>query len=151
MTIIPGSDEVLFANESPLTQDREDHFWSKDEHYIRIYSVKMEAWDKKAPTKYFKYKMDLYNDNGVPAILAMDSSRVLVLERGFDSVEREAVIRLYKVELANADKDGVLQKELIVDFKDLKPQFAAGFKKVDNFEGMALGPVRNGSQVILLV
>ncbi|MNL39491.1 hypothetical protein D3C87_1617720 [compost metagenome] len=95
--------------------------------------------------------MDLYNDNGVPAILAMDSSRVLVLERGFDSVEREAVIRLYKVELANADKDGVLQKELIVDFKDLKPQFAAGFKKVDNFEGMALGPVRNGSQVIFLV
>jgi hypothetical protein len=150
MTIVPGSDEVLFANEAPLTQDLKKGFFNVD-NFVRIYSAKVSDWSKKAPTKYFKYPMGLDYDNGVPAMLALNSSTVLVLERGFDAGAREAVVRLYKVELAEADKDGELHKELIVDFQDLKPQFSAGFKKIDNFEGMALGPVRNGQQIIFLV
>ncbi|MEN0060124.1 MAG: esterase-like activity of phytase family protein [Bdellovibrio sp.] len=150
MTIVPNTDSILFANESPLIQDKKGGFFSTD--YVRIYTTRLADWATISPSQYYKYPLTRDHDNGVPAILAIDHNVFIVLERGFNSFDQEAVVKLYKVDLRVTDKNGYLVKTLLVDFEDLKPQFAAGFKKIDNFEGMSLGPVNSkGEQVVFLV
>lgn len=101
-----------------------------------------------------------FGDNGVAEILALDTHRLLALERSGvqDAGGRfEFHIRLYLVELAGASDiftyatlQGAVYrpagKRLLLDLN------AAGLDWVDNLEGMSWGPrLRNGHRSLVLV
>jgi endonuclease/exonuclease/phosphatase family metal-dependent hydrolase len=99
-----------------------------------------------------------FRTNGISEILALDDTRLLVLERSFSAGVGNTV-RIYLVDLENAaniahieslrDVHGLhpepLSKVLIADIAELGV-------KPDNIEGMALGPVlEDGRRLLVLV
>lgn len=147
VTNIPGTDNILFANEGPTLQDRKRN----SDRFVRIYLGNVQEMQTQAPRDYLKYKLDPIEGGGLVALAAIDSTRALALERGFDRSKQEATVRLYLINLERAVGQTYVPKRLVVDFVDLKDQFAAGFKKIDNFEGLALGPKIDGQQILFSV
>ena len=46
----------------------------------------------------------------------------------------------------------VAKKELILDFSKIKSSISAGFRKIDNLEGMTFGPILpNGNKTLIFV
>jgi hypothetical protein len=146
MTVVPGSDFLIFANEGPLPMDA-----AVSKRTIRIYVDQVAHMMTAPPEKFFKYRLDEMNDNGMSGMAALDNRRLITIERGFDSAKREGIIRLYLVKLDQLDKDGVLKKTLLVDFKDLRGQMAPGMKKIDNFEGITIGETVGTSTLVHMV
>jgi hypothetical protein len=90
---------------------------------------------------------------GVSDIVALDDARLLVMERAFVATTETAHnrIRLYLVDLA-AQPEGLLRKELVLDLDDVVPQLEAASRRLDNLEGLALGPrLSNGQRTLVLV
>ena len=111
----------------------------------------------------FLYKFDSMKGNGVSEILPLSKNRILVMERAFDSSTRITSVRIYEVNLFGAkdikhhqsvftlNKLVPLKKTLLVNLNDLEHEFSAGFRLVDNFEAMTLGPkLPNGSASLIL-
>lgn len=99
-------------------------------------------------------------DNGATEILAIDDTRMLVIERAGiprDGAPWEMYVRLYEIDLSVAtdvsDLDALagaaytpVAKSLVLDFH------SAGLEHVDNLEGMTFGPaLPNGSQSLVIV
>ena len=90
---------------------------------------------------------------GVPELLAIDDSTLLVMERELYIPRRyngaKCNIRLYRVN-TNTDEEGILPKHLIHSFSTGIRLF--GKKNFANYEGMCLGPqLEDGRQTILLI
>lgn len=94
---------------------------------------------------------------GLSEILALDGRRLLALERGYALAEDGAahqVIRLYQTDVPPRPAPGVarLEKRLVLDLAEVAAGFSAGFRTLDNFEGMCLGPrLEDGSETILMI
>ena len=106
---------------------------------------------------------------GLVELIALSASRVLALERMFlRSVDRDGEglirVRLYDVDLSSAsdvsgleslESDGdwrPVTKELLVDFDDVVPRLTPEYRRLDNFEAMALGPeLRDGRRSLVVV
>lgn len=98
---------------------------------------------------------------GVSEIVALDDTRLLVLERTFVKNAERAVntIRIFEADLAavtgSAPAPGVpllVSKRLVVDLDDVVARFDEGRRELDNFEGMTLGPrLPSGNPSLLLV
>lgn len=106
---------------------------------------------------------------GLVELVALSASRVLALERIFlrsldDDGEGLIRVRLYDVDLSSAtDVSGLeslesnrdwrpVTKELLVDFDDVVPLLSPEYRRLDNFEAMALGPeLRDGRRSFLVV
>ncbi len=153
--------KILFtANEAPIVQDTDAG------NIIRI--SKFEKIEKKYELKSESlYELEDEVDNGVVDILAVDEYNLIVLERSFNRNKQLITSRLYKVSLTGAkdykevqslddeiqkNKLVLLNKELILNLGDLKKFLPAGFKAIDNIEGISYGPIsRNGKKTILLI
>lgn len=98
----------------------------------------------------YVYPLSLDHDNGVVALRHYRDRTYLALERGYDSELGEALVRIYRVELPKAAGQAV-RKTLVLDVAALKPSFTRGFDSVDNFEGLAIGPVTERGTVLFLV
>ena len=150
--------------EDVLVQDQKDiPNWVR----LLVYSMP-EAWTLKATEEYF-YPIDPVEQlgvmgRGVSEILVLNEKTLLVLERaafpGEGGVENR--IRIYSVEidsskniLKSSEKDlkkmPVLSKKLILDLNDIKAKLKST-KRLDNFEGMTLGPrLKDGRSSLILV
>lgn len=101
-----------------------------------------------------------YADNGIAEIVALSATRLLVLERS--AVENDAgiyqvYVRIYEIDTSGATdvqqlaslhdaRYTMVAKRLVLDLNTLK------LPKVDNLEGMALGPrLANGHASLVLV
>ncbi len=94
-------------------------------------------------------------DNGISEILALDAETLLVQERAWIP-GRGNVIRLYKVAFAGAtdvkDFDSLQGRDVVPVAKTLFLDFACLNTKLDNFEGLAWGPVLpNGARTLVAV
>jgi hypothetical protein len=99
--------------------------------------------------------------NGVSEIVALDDSRLLVLERAFVKNAARAVnnVRIYEADLARSGSSApapsalpVVSRRLVLDLADIVGGFDEGLRELDNFEGMALGPrLPSGNPSLLLV
>jgi hypothetical protein len=54
---------------------------------------------------------------------------------------------LFSVELI----DGDARKKLLLNFDDVAPRLSSALTRLENFEGMAFGPVVNGIPTLLIV
>lgn len=113
--------------------------------------------------KEFLYKYDSHKGNGVSEILGLSKDKALVMERGFDSSTRVTTIKIYEANLFGAKdiKDykslvdvGYTQpvpKRLIAKLNDIEGDLSAGFRMIDNYEAMTLGPkLSNGKASLIL-
>ena len=112
---------------------------------------------------------DVDLDVGLVALVALTESKLLALERDFIR-ERRGVrrglnrVRIFLIDVGGAtDVSGIsslenggefrpVQKELLMDLDDIVPQLSPGFRRLDNFEAMGLGPVLpDGGRSLLVV
>jgi hypothetical protein len=84
---------------------------------------------------------------------------VLTLERGFERLDDGSTlqtIRIYQIalpdRLSQSESAAPLAKRLVLDLDSVKDRFSPGFQRLDNYEGLSLGPqLPNGDRTLLVV
>jgi hypothetical protein len=177
VTITPDSKRLFTATEVALFQDGDPAtFDAGSESRLLEYVAKGDRYQAAREFDYHVEKLDKppfrpgFYINGVVDLLALDSSTLLALERGYvedaDNVRRNVnTIRIYKVSLQGAtdissldslkDHSGVVPatKTLLLDLAQL-PSLPKDLvtTALDNFEGMTFGPrLPDGRATLLLV
>ncbi len=145
LTISPSNKFLFTANESPLIQDKAN--------LVRIVKLANSGNNYFANSE-FLYPLENNKNNGLVDLLAIDDQTLYTLERGFDEKTKEVTSKIFKVILntksylsidsIDSRKElDVLSKELVLDLENLKHSFPKAFQKIDNIEGMSLGPKLN--------
>ena len=90
-------------------------------------------------------------ENGLVELLALSETSLISMERSCvkttDGQFTANAVRLYSVELI----DGDARKRLLLDFDSVAPRLSSALTRLENFEGMAFGPVVNGVPTLLVV
>ncbi len=160
---------IWVSTELPLKMDV-----SPDASEVENPVIRVTRFDKenKEPTEQFLYPLGGFEGHntvlmeGVSAILEYQPDQFLVLERSFvvgnQNIGFQA--RLFAVDAAEAtntvntenvqskiDKEIIpAKKKLLLDFQDLKEELTGN--RVDNLEGLALGPVLpTGNQSLVVI
>lgn len=145
ISYLESTNELFYGTEGPLIQDKGQN----KKEFVRIYRQTMGNEAK--TQKYIKYPINNEFDNGMPAMIALNENDMLILERGFDSMERKTHIKIFKINWNKLDSEGYAMKKLIVEMNDLQNQMPAGFRRFDNLEGMTLGPETATHLTVVLV
>lgn len=161
ITVSPSEEKLFITTEAPLIEETADP-QTYDTGYVRIYQYRNAS---RSAETYYAYPLDIPNDPtiagsgkqyGVTAMTALDDSTLLILER-VELPNEGYKVRLYKTVLkaehkANPRKNlkerryfVPLQKELIMDFNTISDL------KIENIEGMTLGPKIKGKNTLVLV
>ncbi len=156
MAFSPDAESLWFSLEAPLRQEGEPASVASG-CWVRFYEVDRAG----AVRRICLYPVDRIPrrpssgklaDNGVAEILFAENGTLLVLERSGaqnDAGDFEFVVRVFAVEIPKRTRSGgepQLRKTLVLDSRDLK------LSRVDNLEGMALGPrLADGTRTLVLV
>jgi hypothetical protein len=158
LSLIPNSEDVWVSIEEPLYQDKPANSDKSTTSPIRI--VRMNRKTGKSVAEY-AYIIEKEDGNGVVELLAIDSKRLLVLERAYSPSTKLNTIRLFEVNFKGANdvknnnslaKNAYkpVKKQLVFDFGVLRDQKLV--KRVDNLEGMAWGKtLANGNRSLVFV
>jgi len=165
LTLSPDEGALYAAFEGPLA-DQDYACRDADGCEVRIIEY-AGIDDHRAPVAEYAYRLepaeapedfgDVRRAMGLSEILALGGRRLLVLERGYALTEdRRAhqVIRIFQVDVPPNSAPGVAQlgKRLVIDLAEIAAEFSEGFRTLDNFEGMCLGPrLEDGSQTVLII
>src|SRR5690606_32370787 len=106
-------------------------------------------------------------DNGLVDMAYISEDKLLTLERSYDARRNKVTAKIYMTDLKGAvDYSNVqsfqkhsaeqkvvpVKKKLVLDLDDLLPSLPKALRKIDNIEGIAIGPkLPNGNSTILLV
>lgn len=156
-SIVVGDNEFAFTlNEEPLYQDFKTINKDMNERFNRltkykngeiegVYLVKLSAIPN--PNNY----KALSGVNGQVELIALSENKLIMMERAFLRNSLENIIRLYEIDITNADKvkRSIIskkqlanikhtKKELIYDLKEIIPQMHAPFNSLDNMEALTL-------------
>lgn len=144
MTIDKETDQLIFAPEQPLAH-------ADDQTSVPIFIMDLNHPESRRPVAIYQYPLESQFDNGIVAITKWGPETYLTLERGFNPAKQAAIVKLYKIKLAG-DPRQKIKKELIVDFDQIAPTFAPGFRSVENFEGLVAGPpLATGERTLFVV
>ena len=90
-------------------------------------------------------------ENGLVELLALSETRLISMERAClrtrDGQFTANAVQLFAVELI----EGEARKRLLLDFESLAPRMSSALSRLENFEGLAFGPVVNGMPTLLIV
>lgn len=172
LSISPSGRYLFASSEEALFQDGE---WATFDAGSR---VRLARWDLERggePSEHLyatepvvpRLAAPSVADGGVSEIVALDDTRLLVLERAFVKNAERAVntIRIFEAEIETVNRaaapggsasapnaPAVLSKRLVLDLADVVARFDEGRRELDNFEGMTLGPrLPSGNRSLLLV
>ena len=155
----PSKSFLIAAMAKPLAQDLKVADQFKDPNlgqagWVRFLRYEMpEAWVIRS-TREYKYPLDATMEGGgVSQVLLLDEHRMLVMERSVltsAKTDLEFQVRIFLVDLSLAGKTPVLQKTLVLDLVRALSQMKSP-QKVENYEGMTLGPSLEGGQKTLLL
>jgi len=163
LTFINNYESLLVSTEEPLYEDGPRAGLGDSSARIRIIRYNCSA---KNTTGQFVYKVDpvafpsisnsSFKINGIPDILEVDSSHILVIERSFSTGKPACTIKIYLASLNGAsDVSGLasvykapvheIEKKLILNMDNLGIY-------IDNIEGMCWGPrLSNGHRTLIFV
>ena len=157
--------KTLYVNvEEPLYEDGPRADLTANDPWIRIYKFDMAS---KKNTAQYAYKLDpiaypaspadAFKVNGIPDILSVNESELIVLERSFSTGRMPCTIKIFLANLGgvtNIKKNPSLKetpaakpinKKLLLNMDDLGVY-------VDNVEGVTFGPILpNGHHTLVLV
>ncbi|WP_167852017.1 esterase-like activity of phytase family protein [Hymenobacter elongatus] len=165
LSISPDGRFLFTAQEEPIYEDGPRASASVTGAVIRV--IKYDKATRQ-PVAQFAYKLDAVHKapvpadqfqlNGVVEVLALSETKLLALERSFAvGATPDYSVKIYEIDLAaatNVASLGALQgatytpvaKRLVLDVA------TTGIKRVDNLEGMTLGPkLANGNYSLILV
>jgi phytase-like protein len=176
LALAPGGDRFYTAVETALIQDGEPADFDKGTR-ARILEYRSRD-DSFEPRREFVYEIEPLDRptfkpsffvNGLVELIAVDSTTLLALERGYAQSSTAAAddmncIRLYRVSLAGAtdvsglssikDRNDIVpvQKTLLLDLSKTPGLSSELAPSLDNFEGMAWGPrLADGRATLILV
>jgi hypothetical protein len=91
-------------------------------------------------------------ENGLVELLAMSDTELFSMERAClqnpQTQDTANAIKIFSVELSSVGA----RKTLLLDLATLTPKLSPALERLDNFEGLAYGPVlNNGSRTLLVV
>ena len=155
-------DDPRYSFQSDKISERRKN--TPDDNLIRITRYNLNRKNISLKNREdFIYRYERGTDNGVSEVLSLGEDKLLIMERGYDSSKNINTVKIFEVNLkgahnvasqfsiANIDSKYVLKKKLLLDLKDVQDELNAGFRKIDNFEAMALGPsLKNGKQSLIL-
>ena len=159
LTLGPDGDSLLAATEHNLVQD--EHECTADAGcLVRILRYRREADGWQPVAEYF-YRTDpsIVSSLGLAELLWIRDDAVRSLERGFERLDDGSnlqTIRIYQIalpdRLSESEGQTPLAKRLVLDLDSVKGRFSEGFQRLDNYEGMCLGPqLANGARTLLVV
>jgi hypothetical protein len=164
LSLSPNKQYLFTANEQALHQDKRFKkswgFKKKIVDHVRIVKFNKNSDNKFVEFAQYYYQLESEIDNGLVDILALNENKILTLERSWNSVKKKITARIYFVDLTSGEdimssndyKAKPVDKKLLLDLSDIQGQLAPGFRLLDNFEGMAFGPILpNGKQSLVLV
>ena len=90
-------------------------------------------------------------ENGLVELLALSETSLLSMERAClmtnDKQFVANAVQLFAVELIGAET----RKRLLLNFDNVAPRLSSALTRLENFEGMAFGPIVNGTPTLLIV
>jgi hypothetical protein len=102
--------------------------------------------------------------SGVPAVLAQDKNTLIVMERAYFPLKDRTTVHLYRAKISKkttnvqsmpslkSKKVHMMDKELLVNFDEFVPKLMKEHPRLDNIEGICLGPkLKNGNQTLIVV
>lgn len=159
-----GNYKFLYVNvEEPLYDDGQRAGLNDTTGWIRI--AKFDAVSKKQVAQY-AYQIDAvahpatppdaFKINGVPDILWLSDTKLLVMERSFSTGRAACTIKIYIADLSKADN---IESVAAIPGANIKPATKKLLLNLDdlgvytdNIEGMTFGPVlSNGHRSLILV
>jgi hypothetical protein len=130
----------------PLKED------DKDGGFIRLYRIDQKKLEE------FEYRLDILKDAaseersvGLSDIAALDTHRLFTLEKTFFRKKKQTHIKIYDVSLVETTKmkKKSIIKKLVLSLKHV-PSIEK--KRLDNLEGMCIGPrLANGNRTLIIV
>ena len=169
LTAAPSGNVYFAITEAPIAQDGEHASFERGAH-LRLTRLNREL-QVVAEHHYLTEPVPRLAEgkvekaqNGISALCALGDDRVLVMERA--AVKADGTyqnrVQIFEITVAGAaDVESVddlrtapppLAKRLVLDLDDVVPQFEEGHRSLDNFEGMALGPILpSGRRSVLMV
>ena len=148
--ISPDLEQIFVANEMPMIQDRR-----KDASSSPLRLTLMDARNGGITRGVYGYPLENREDNGLVAMAPYSRRQFLALERAFDHQTATVSARIYDIDLSGLTPGQTIpvsRKRLVVDLDSLLPEFAPGFRQIDNYEGMAFGPtLADGRRTLILV
>ena len=165
LTLSSDGEALFVAMEGPLAQEGDD---CGDAEGCEVRILEYARGDRTFDTvAEYLYRLepaeapDDFGDSrramGLSEILVLDGRRLLTLERGYALAEDgrvHQVIRVYQSAVPLRPTPGVamLEKRLVLDVSSIAAQFSEGFRLLDNYEGLCLGPLlEDGSRTVLMV
>jgi hypothetical protein len=163
VTFTKNYKKLLVSVEEPLFEDGPRAGLNDSSGWIRIINFNMKT--RKSLGEY-AYKIDpvarpanpsgAFKINGIPDILAINNSQLLVIERSFSTGTRASTIKVFMAQLTGASDVSAINslqdqrftpvtKKLLLNMDDLGIY-------TDNIEGVTLGPkLKNGHSTLLFV
>jgi hypothetical protein len=151
--------KLLVSVEEPLYEDGPRAGLKDSSGWTRIINFNMKT---RKPLGEYAYKIDpvarpanppgAFKINGIPDILAINNSQLLVIERSFSTGTRASTIKVFLAQLTGAAINSLrdqnftpVTKKLLLNMDDLGIY-------TDNVEGVTLGPkLPNGHSTLLFV
>jgi hypothetical protein len=155
LSVSPDQKYLFAIHEAPLIQHNLS--WKAgDPGEVHLLRFRIRAGAENIEIdKDISYKVDGYKKgegkilaSGVSEILALDTDKVLILERAtsfgtLDFLRHD--VKIYEISFAQP-----AEKRLVLDLSEIK-KLLKTTKDLDNFEGMALGPIINNQPTLLMV
>jgi hypothetical protein len=159
LTLSPDGASLLAATERNLEQDQQECAAAAG-CLVRILRYRRVADGWESVAEYF-YRTDpsIVSSLGLAELLWISDDAVLTLERGFERLDNGSAlqtVRIYQIELpdqlSQSERQAPLAKRLVLDLDSVKDHFSEGFRRLDNYEGLSLGPqLPNGDRTLLVV
>jgi hypothetical protein len=176
LTLAPSGARLFVGAEGALLQDGEVASFDAAA-FCRIVEYRVQAGALQ-PSAEYVYPLgpvarpDTFSDpvlsSGLVELVALSDTRLLALERDFIGERGESGgvnrARIFLVDVAGAtDVSRVsslaaspgfrpVRKQKLLDFDDIVAKLSPGFRSLDNFEGMGLGPtLPDGGRSLLVV
>ncbi len=158
LSLSPDGDSLLAAMERNLKQD--DDCEADTGCLVRILRYRRETGGWQVVAEYF-YRTDssIVSSLGLAELLWINDDTALTLERGFERLDDGSTlqtIRIYQItlpdRLSQSEGERPLPKRLVLDLDSVKDRFSEGFRRLDNYEGLSLGPqLPNGDRTLLVI
>jgi hypothetical protein len=158
LSVSPDGDSLLAAMERDLAQDKDCE--ASTGCLVRILRYRREGDGWQVVGEYF-YRTDssIVSSLGLSELLWVNDDAALTLERGFERLDDGSTmqtIRIYQItlpdRLSQSEGQEPLPKRLVLDLDSVKDRFSEGFRRLDNYEGLSLGPqLPNGDRTLLVI
>jgi hypothetical protein len=163
MTFTGDGKYLLVSVEEPLLEDGPRAATGDSSAQVRI--IRFDASSRKAvaqygyhidPVAYPAIPADAFKINGIPDILYMNDSTILVLERSFSTGRPGCTIKVFLADFGHGEDVSAVSSLLQVHYREVRKKLLLNMDDlgiyIDNIAGVCWGPLLpNGNRTLVFV